>query len=400
MKLHRKTMEIFSGLAPLVFIISVSLPMPVSAEMTFGRLSIKPEIALQETYRSNIYQAEHHEKSDWITSVVPGFNLNYTFGQHSLAVDYYVDFLNYARYSKNNYQDHRANGLLNLALPADLQMSIEDHFTRSSFEISPQQDRQRPYHQNLFNSTLAYVFADRWKAEVKYNRDDLSFDATRDRESQYTSNLVGGTFYYRFLPRTSALVEYDYLTKDFVGYNTSDHKDHLLYGGIAFAPRGKLRGSFRAGYGWKDFDQHLSTRRDNSPQTWIVAAQIVEDFSPRTSLTFDAIRALADDSDVQNASYINTSAGLTGQHYFTSKIGASVSAAYRQGDYLDYTTEPITEMQKKRNDKVWTFGGAAFYDIQKWLQVRIEYEYITKNSNFETYSFDEHRAFFKVAFSL
>ena len=82
--------------------------------------------------------------------------------------------------------------------------------------------------------------------------------------------------------------------------------------------------------------------RDNSPRNWIMAVQLVDDFDPKTSLTLDALRALADDIDVGNASYVNTLASLTLQHFFTGKIGAAAAVSYQERDYLDNLTEPVT----------------------------------------------------------
>jgi polysaccharide biosynthesis protein VpsM len=372
---------------------------PVRAEIGFGRFTLLPELAIQEIYRSNIFQTEFDRKSDLITVVTPGIGLRYRFGENSLSLGYKVGFLNYARNSNNNYQDHRANGRLEFLLPAGFQFTLADDFVRSTLERSAQIDRQRPFHQNFLNAAASYGFADRWKAETKYQREDLAFDSSMDRFQEYTNSLVGASLYYRFLPRTSGLVEYDYVVKNFSGGDVADHKDHLIYAGVAFNPKGKLRGSLRAGYGWKKFDRNLAGR-DNGPRTWIMATRIVGDFNPRTNLTFDAARGFADDTDFDNVSYVNTSTGLSLQHYFTSKIGSEAAISYRRSDYLDFTVEPVTGLLSKRNDKVWTFGASGFYNFQKWLQARIEYQYITRNSNFPTFSFDEHRAIFRVVFSL
>jgi hypothetical protein len=169
----------------------------------------------------------------------------------------------------------------------------------------------------------------------------------------------------------------------------------LAYLGVAFDPVGKLRGSFKVGYGWKEFDTNVAGR-DNSPRNWIMAGQLVDDLDSRTSLTLDAIRALADDTQVLNASYVNTWVTLALQHFFTGKIGATATISYRERDYLDNLTEPVTGTLKKRNDQIWTGGAAGFYNIQKWLQARLEYQYSDAKSNFNQYSYTDHRVIFKI----
>ncbi len=373
-------------------------PQRVGAWIGSGRLTLLPELGIQETYRSNIYLTESAKKSDLITTMTPGAGLRYLFGRNSLDLGYKVGFLSFGKYSSNNYQDHRAHGQLNLLGPGGLQFTLADAFTRSTLERVGVITRQRPFHYNTFSGAANYGFADRWSASAKYLRDDQTFDSFRDRSAEYTNNLYGASLYYRFLPRMSGLVEYDYVVKDFVSSTLSDHKDRLAYAGVAFDPAGKLKGSFKAGYGWKNFDTHVAGR-DNSPANWIMAAQIVEAFDARTSLTLDATRALADDIDIGNASYIDTFASVAFQHYFTAKIGAAGTVTYRQGDYLDKLTEPVTGASKLRTDKAWIFGGALFYQIQPWLQTRLEYQFQDKASNFAQYSYNEHRVILRLVFT-
>jgi hypothetical protein len=386
-----------SGL--LMAVLSIPLLRPAGAAIEYGHFTLLPELDLQETFRSNLFLTQSDRKSDFITTVTPGLGLKYFFGQNSFDLSYKVGFLNFARYSANNYQDHRANGLLRLVAPGGPEFTLGDSFTRSTIERIQVMTHQMPFHENFFNAAIAYGFADRWKIEAKYNRDDLAFDEFRDRYVEYTNNLVGTSLYYRFLPRMSGLVEYDYVVKDFVSDRLADHKDQLAYLGVAFDPAGKLKGSFKAGYGWKEFDTSVAGR-DNSPRNWIMAGQLVDDFDARTSLTLDAVRALADDTLVANASYVNTWMTLTLQRLFTAKIGATAAISYRERDYIDDLAEPITGVLKKRTDKIWTLGAAGFYNIRKWLQARIEYQYADANSNFNQYSYNEHRVILKLVFAL
>ncbi|HQO64616.1 MAG TPA: outer membrane beta-barrel protein, partial [Syntrophorhabdus sp.] len=63
------------------------------------------------------------------------------------------------------------------------------------------------------------------------------------------------------------------------------------------------------------------------------------------------------------------------------------------------TPEPFTGFFKERTDKVYSTGIGAFYDIQKYLKVRLDYNYINRDSNFENYSFGENRVMFKIVYS-
>ncbi len=382
-------------LALLTCALSILLVSPVRAEIRYGNFTLLPELGLQEMFRSNVFLTQSDKKSDYVTTVTPGMGLKYLFGQSSFDLGYRVGFVNFAKYSANNYQNHQANGLLHLVAPGGLQFTLGDNFAESTLERIQTMTHQMPFHDNFVNTAAAYSFADRWKIAAKYNREDLVLDEHRDRGAEYTNNLVGTSLYYRFLPRMSALVEYDYAVKDFVYDRLADHRDQLVYLGVAFDPVGKLKGNFKAGYGWKEFDRNVAGR-DNSPRSWVMAGQLVDDLDARTSLTLDALRDLADDTLLLNASYVSTVATLTLQHFFTGKIGATAALSYRESEYLENLTEPVTGAHKKRSDEIYSCGAAAFYNIQKWLQARLEYQYRDDRSNFDQYSYTDNRIMFKI----
>jgi hypothetical protein len=130
-----------------------------------------------------------------------------------------------------------------------------------------------------------------------------------------------------------------------------------------------------------------------------MAGQLVHDYSSRTKLTLDAQRAFLDDSAVHNATYTDTRVRFGFQHFITYKIAALGFVSYRSDDYDRYEIEPVTGALKKRSDEAWSFGVGGLYNVQKWLQARIEYEYTNNDSNFLTYSYNEHRVFLRLVFS-
>lgn len=368
---------------------------PARAEVGKGRFTLMPELAVEETFRSNVFLTESDRKSDLVTTVAPGIGFRYGSEANSVSVKYRVAFFNFARYSHNNYENHTAEGILRYSTPGGLRFDFTDDFTKGALEQSGVITRQRDFRQNLFSGNVGYEFSDRWRSEAKYARADLDFGSSLDRTSGYGSNLFGANLYYRFLPRVSALIEYDYLTKGFTGADIADHKDHLFYGGVAFSPRGKLKGSARAGYGQKEFDRRLASR-NNSPDTWILAINLIDELNSKTRLSFDGTREMADDTDYSNASYINTVGSITFQHSFTGKIGVSGTVAYRQAEYLDRLIEPVTNATRRRFDTEWNLSAAGIYDMQKWLKMKIEYRYSDRNSNFNLYSYTDHRVIFTV----
>lgn len=369
------------------------------AELKLGNLRLYPEIGMEEMYRSNIYQTEWDRKSAYITSILPGIRGNYVFGgKHSLDLGYSGVGQYYSRYTENDYWNNTAWGNLNLRFNGGLDLSAEHRYINNWLERSAFIDHQRHYVENLTRAIAAYQFADRWKAQVNYVRDDYSMSSSRDSIYSYLSNLYGGALLYRFTPRTSGLMEYQYITKKYDDNDFYDSKVNQVFVGLNFDPEGKLAGKVKVGYGWKEFEKSLPGR-DTKSNTWVAEANLVQNFSKYTSLGLSGLRAFQDDNEYGNMPFYRTNAALTLQHYFTAKIGGTAMAGYENADYQKETAEPITGIFKKREDNAYSTGIGAFYNIQKYLKARFEYNYIKRDSNFEGYSFDENRVMFRIVYS-
>jgi len=168
--------------------------------------------------------------------------------------------------------------------------------------------------------------------------------------------------------------------------------------GLNFDPAGKLAGRVKFGYGRKEYDRRLPGR-DTRSNTWVADVDLVQNFTKYTSLAFSILRAFQDDTFYANVPYYRTAASLTLQHYFTRKIGGRAMTWYDRADYQEKTIERYTGIFKERTDNVYSTGIGAFYDIQKYLKVRLDYNYINRDSNFEDFSFGENRVMFKIVYS-
>lgn len=369
------------------------------AEFKIGRFTICPEIGLAEIYRSNIYQTEWNQKSDFITSILPSVRGQYTFGgDHSLSLGYSGDGKYYAHYSENNYWNNTAWGNLSLRFPGGLDFNVDQSYINNWLERSAFIYEQRHYIEYLTGAKMAYRFADRWKAQLQYLRDDYNMSSRQYSIYSYLSNLYGGSIFYRLTARTSALIEYQYITKSYDESNVYDSTVNQVFMGLSLDPAGKLTGQFKFGYGWREFDEDLAGRESKS-NTWVADANLVQNFTKYTSLKLSGLRAFRDDGDYDNVPYYMTAAALTFQHLLTGKVGVAAMAGYERADYQEKTPEPITGILKKRTDNVYSTGIGTFYNIQKYLKLRLDYIYINRDSNFEGYSFDENKVMFKIVYS-
>lgn len=130
-----------SGLVSVAVFLS-----PCYAELRFGRMTLSPFLSLSEAYRTNIYQTETDRKSDFVTVTDLGFRLRYQFGtENTFDAGYKLGFFNYARYSRNDYTDQRADGTINVRFPGGLNFRLSHNFIDSTYERSALTARMRDY---------------------------------------------------------------------------------------------------------------------------------------------------------------------------------------------------------------------------------------------------------------
>ncbi|MCX5811381.1 MAG: outer membrane beta-barrel protein [Proteobacteria bacterium] len=378
-----------------------------SAEIKVGNLKIIPELSVSQIYDTNIYQnttvaangTPVDVRKDFITITTPGLRLIYDFGgKHTFTLGGNVGINNYWHYTRNDFGDYNGNAALNLKftnIDFDFGQTYQNSYMKRSNDDPT--NRMRPFESWNSNISMAYKFADRWKIKPFYTRLDQAFRSDLDRSQSYIKETSGISLFYRFTPRTSALVEYNYVGKDFKNSDNSDHRDNIIYAGLSFYdPEGKINGDIKGGYAWAKYN-HDVVNRENKPKTWVMVGDLMYAFSAYTNVALNLGRYHDDDVDSGNASYDVTSAGLTLQHLFTQKIGGTGKVSYRQSDYLDAMKDNIENQMKKRTDKTWDFGVGAFYKIQKWLEARLDYQYTTKDSNFQAYQYNENKVMFKVS---
>ncbi len=240
----------------------------VWAEIKLGSVQVHTGIEVEEVYRTNIYQTETNEKDDWITAVSPSLSLNLPVrGRHEARLGYSGFGYIYDRYGSEDHYDQIWDGHLFLDFPGGLATRFSGTITDATLERTSGVNRQRPYKEYNTELNLEYAFAKRWQAQASYRYNDRDFEKDIDDRESYTDNAIAVVMQYRILPRTWALIEGGYLDRNFDEAGINDNDVYVVFLGLEWGPKGKLRGELKGGYAWKNYSQHMA-RRDNSPSDW------------------------------------------------------------------------------------------------------------------------------------
>lgn len=129
-----------------------------SSEYSFAKLLVNPKITISETYNDNIFLEKNNSDKDFITSITPGFDLNYGAKELKLNLDYSLYFKKYNKYSEKNeskLRDVQRVKMDALVLPdRDLNLALVEEISRVVID-----ERDKSVEENDFaNKTTLYHF--------------------------------------------------------------------------------------------------------------------------------------------------------------------------------------------------------------------------------------------------
>ncbi|MBW2345591.1 MAG: outer membrane beta-barrel protein [Deltaproteobacteria bacterium] len=236
-----------------------------------------PSISVSEVYDDNIYLNSTNEKSDYITTVTPGFNLNMVSEKSHLELSYAPGFVWYDKEDQNDTVRHSGTLTFGQDLTQHLSFDLTDTYMKSEDPLEDTEDiegvrnTRNTYERNTALISLRYLFGPENELTVGYGQSQLEnedktvddgrtqdpsanvtywfnvkngmelnygytkADFWRDDNSiagdDYTGHSAGITYIYRFTPHTRGSIGYDFATRDFDG-SSEDYNVHT--GSVGF----------------------------------------------------------------------------------------------------------------------------------------------------------------------
>ncbi|MBN1102780.1 MAG: outer membrane beta-barrel protein [Deltaproteobacteria bacterium] len=393
----------------LSLILFLSLAVDAQAQqggkLKVGRLTIIPSLGLQEEYNDNIYYASgipnnptELEESDWITHVMPGILFDYTLdGRGSVWLGYQGDLAYYNDNDNNDWKNHRAFFGLDYQAPSGLIVGIDNTYVDTSDPLGsdnqyklglPQTDRWS----NALRTRLGWNFSDRFKVLGYYNYYKQDYDLLTDYSQDYDYNEGGLGLQMKVMPKTWAFVRYLYGSRDYYthpagfGVNESNDADfewHRAEAGLTWDTGAKWRGELNLGYQWKSYENALDPRGllYDDRDTWVAATQVSYEATSTTTLIFRLGRAVRDTGGDSNEYYDDTGVGIGLTQILFTKFTLNAGAGYSKNEY----NLPLVNPRDQDN---YLFNVGLDYAIQDWLTAGIGYDYMRKDSNYNT---DEYK---------
>ena len=372
-------------------------PIGVSREMgseitgiKAGPFLLHPYLNLRETYSDNIYLTTDNRKGDFITTIMPGIQVELPFKRNLLSFGGSAIINEYAKYSSENTIDWNANTSLDLNLGSRFKLKLSDNFLDSHEPRSESSTITiEKYKNNSALASLTYMLADVSKIQLDYTNAYWKYKTSdfRSRDENQGSFYL----YYRILQKTSIFGEYDFKQVSFTN-NTQglDNNVQTAQVGLTWELSSRSKGTVKAGYLLKSFDQQLSSNIN----TFIASIDGTHYFSDNNWVKLTGARTV-NESSFMNAPYSITT-GIYGEftHRFLERLSSTLKFSYGNERYSNIVPGELV----LRVDKVVQAGAAIQYAFRRWLDCTLEYYWRNKDSTISIYNSSENNVSLGLTF--
>lgn len=346
---------------------------------SFGPFSIRPHLAVAESFDSNIFYRDEKTEEDFITITSPG--INFVLGREELnyiSLDYRLDYLFYAKNEQLNTDQHTFSHEL-LFQKNKISLEGRDNIRLLSNVLGGGSGIGRQVDRIIYSDvyTVNYDFSE--KTAVYIEGDHYTTDYEEGIRLLDVTTIRGtGGFSYQAFPKTRVFGEVYYgqaAVDSNVPFNPNDPVSQggprsEFIGGFVGA-RGdfttKLTGTAKAGYETKSFS-------DDTPS---VGAPVFEvglnyTFSAKTSTSLNYSRRtrLSDQAPGTSVTADTVSLQLNQVIGTTGKLVGSLRVSYAFEDY-----ERRIGTFSDRQDNQFNVAANLTYHFQLWLRGILSYEF-------------------------
>lgn len=355
-------------------------------------LKVTPFVSQKTTYATNVFQAPSHAEDDTILTTIPGFLAEYGSGPHTLSLGYRTEILRYLSLTNQDTENHFAVGQVRLEFPR-LLVNVRDNFEKTNAPPNTELTGPVISSTNTFLPGVEYRLTSRFSlgasatwARIDFQTADLADQLNRD---EY---LVGPTLYWKILPKSDLGLSYQYGQKRFDTQTDRDVTRHVITVGVRGSLTAKLSSTFRAGYEIREAD--TATQRGYSGLS--LGGDWTYHPTERTTLMLITDRSVYESTFGSSPYFVSNTATVFAEQRFGPKLTANVRVTGGTNQYP--TKETVGGRTKFREDLLYGWGGAVYYDLQRWLRLGLDYSTTRRSSNFSDFSFKDDRFSATVTF--
>ncbi len=381
-------------LAACVLILAPTAQAVTGEGIQLGPTLLFPVLDVTATYDSNVYQASENPESGWETSVAPSLRLVLPVRRFYINAEGGLDFLNYDVESVTT-TDWFVGAAVGADFPGGLSFKIADrqelNYQTTDQEFGPGEDLD----ENTLTAMVSYAIRNALRLELSGVRRAYDFEISDDRDR--VESLGSLTLYWKFRPAISALFEGSYEAFQYDSYTVQDNSETQVALGLTWDVTERSTGHVKAGYQWKRYDvQDLSLGTEDGDY-FTLAAGVRHFFTVRTVLAVDLSHESQESDFPENPYFLRTTVGASLSQRFTPKLYGRVGARYSSDAYPNATSydnpyDTSTGLESgKRTDNTIDATVALGFDVTRWFALELAYNGEWRDSNFDTFDYDQNR---------
>ncbi|WP_235017372.1 outer membrane beta-barrel protein [Nitrincola tapanii] len=346
------------------------------ASFNLGPFAATPTLTLTHSYDDN-FRANNDAESSSISQIEPGISLSAESNKSRYILSYsFVHDYFHSKSSLNN-TDHF------VAASADWEFDVRNRLN-AYYDFAKTEDvadTNVPGVNDRFsnhNLGAGYVFgAPSARMNLEFGADharkrtdnNVNFDKERNTDS------IKGIFYYRVAPKTQLLTEVRRAEFDYRSNSALDSHNMTYLAGVRWEATAFTTGTAKIGRVKKDFKD--SSKADKSSSSWEVNAI----WQPLTYSTFNlGLNRGIDEGDDGADSIKTTRTSLDWTHNWSSFISTKVDLSHTDKDYDSIN----------RSDTIKSAGFGVTYDLRRWMDITLGYQYTDKSSSLASESYDRN----------
>jgi len=399
-------------LARVLFVLALLAPVLYAVDaqaINLGPVVVQPNLEFAAIHDDNIFVVHPvpgtPKTPDWYFKITPGILLRMTPRDNLLELEYSANFLRYVNTGdRNNTTDQNVRGAVHLKFPRGLTLKIDDTLTKGH-EPRSEQSLGTSGPLNRFLSNTAKIegglkFTERLNVGLYYSHFHVNYTPAeinfRDRNDNSASAIVS----YGIFPKTSVVLQGIYTDVTHLRHPGSvggvlNSNEWWAMAGIVWDITEKSTGTIKGGYEWKNF--RSPGRADFRSPIYQVA--IDHKFTAKTSVNISGARRANETDDPAVSYYTSTSGAITLTFKPINKVSVKPAFIYTVNRYSGPTVAPDGQAGR-RQDRIWSPGVEAVYDINKWVKVSGGYTYTERLSSLKFYQYRDNTFLIKLNASI
>ncbi|HEA67209.1 MAG TPA: DUF560 domain-containing protein [Desulfobacterales bacterium] len=374
-------------------------------------------LSLYGAYDDNIFNIDRDEESDFITVISPGIQLAFPatrakpmsintatttsgglvydrfeasgFQQFQSYLAYNPRIFLYAENEDENTVNHEAQGSLQYNLRGGLSFSLVDRFVqdfdRDEAGISTETDT---YRSNLANLIVSYAVTEKTLFRVDYSNFIVFYTDAKNEDRNRMDNAASGYLFFKIRSKTSLFAQYTFIDINYDETSIRDSREQRLLGGVYWNMTEKTKGSFRIGYGLREFDD----KQIDDAEGIVFEARLNYQATPKTSLGFGAFHRNEETPDLATEYVVTSSATATYRQKLTDKFTFEFELLYRDEDYQG----GVFTGGGDRSDQFFSASPSIKYAFRDWISAGLTYGFRKRESNEDAFDYTGNRIVFEI----